>query len=427
MIRGAEEVRYTGAETNARAGSAGARNGADVPGGGIMKRILATAVLLAACWAVPAYAVTVDDIVGLSRAKASDGIILSMIDADGTVFHLTVNEILQLKDAGVSDTVITYMINTGKNGAEVNTQAEAPAPQPQESAPQESTPQSYDTSQGYGDDYGGSYGLSVGIGTGGFGASFGYYYPHWPGYGYSYYYDPFYWNSWSSYYCGWAPYPYWGYYSCSPWYGYGYCDSYYSSCFYNYPSCYSYGGYYGHGDYYDQKSGRHVGSRGTPARDGGGTYKQPRGGNSGGSSFAQAVDGLKYRAGQPSTPGVSTARTINKPSQGRSVYRMNPPSTNPGYGQVNPGYKTPTTPGRSGNVKQPSPPSGGRTVNPPVRGSTPTTPPAKINKPPSVQRPSTPHVAPAPSHGGAGRAPAPSHGGGHSSGGHAGKSGRGGR
>jgi hypothetical protein len=61
-----------------------------------------------------AQAITVAEVIGLTRAEANDAVIMAKIEADGTVFRLTVDEILELKEAGVSDTVITFMINTGK-------------------------------------------------------------------------------------------------------------------------------------------------------------------------------------------------------------------------------------------------------------------------------------------------------------------------
>jgi hypothetical protein len=194
----------------------------------------------------------VDDVIGLTRAGANDAVILAKIDADGTVFHLTVQEILDLKAAGVSDTVITYMINTGKLDVSDPTEQTPPV----EAQTQPVLP---DDDAGY--DEGGAQ-VGVGLYGGpsgvGFGVSFGYYYPYWPGYSYAYYYDPFWWPSWPYYYSYWPPYPYYhSYYD--PWYacGGGYYHDYYDGCYNNY-----YGDGYGYGDSYHVDKGRNVGSRG---------------------------------------------------------------------------------------------------------------------------------------------------------------------
>jgi hypothetical protein len=210
---------------------------------------LSLALLMAAA---PVYALTVDEVIGLSRAGASDSLILSKIDADRTVFHLTVAEILDLKEKQVSDVVITYMVNTGKTEVLENTN---PGTAPDSTAV---TPN--DQNQKYsGTDDGGQVGMGVGVDSyGGVGLSFGYYYPHWPGYYYSYYYDPFWWPSWSFYAGFWQPYPYYYWYY-DPWYNGGYYHGYYDHCYYG--GHYHYGYNDGYGDSY--ADGRNVGNRGS--------------------------------------------------------------------------------------------------------------------------------------------------------------------
>jgi hypothetical protein len=207
---------------------------------------LVIATALAA--AVPAQAVTVDDVMGLARAGASDKIILAKIDADGTVFHLTVDEILALRQAGVSDQVITYMINTGKGST-----AEEPALADTE----EQATYDQDTTGDYRSGY--ESGYQSGLDSryrGSVSVSFGYYYPHWPGYWYSYYYDPFWWPSMSYYYCYWQPYPY-SYWYYDPWYRWNAGVSWYW-----YPRYHDRYGRHHH-DYYARiEKGRHVGGRG---------------------------------------------------------------------------------------------------------------------------------------------------------------------
>jgi len=54
----------------------------------------------------------VADVKALAKAEVSDEVILSQIRNTHGVFHLTTAEILDLKDAGVSQKVIDFMINS---------------------------------------------------------------------------------------------------------------------------------------------------------------------------------------------------------------------------------------------------------------------------------------------------------------------------
>lgn len=55
---------------------------------------------------------SVQDIKAMSRAGIKDEVIMSQIDSSGTVYHLSTEDIIDLKNAGVSQNVIDYMINT---------------------------------------------------------------------------------------------------------------------------------------------------------------------------------------------------------------------------------------------------------------------------------------------------------------------------
>jgi len=55
---------------------------------------------------------TVNDIISMHRAGISDAKIIELIDKTGSVYHLNTYQIDRLKKAGVSDTVINYMMNT---------------------------------------------------------------------------------------------------------------------------------------------------------------------------------------------------------------------------------------------------------------------------------------------------------------------------
>lgn len=52
------------------------------------------------------------DVEALSRSGVSDDLIISQIRSSNSAFHLNTNDIIALRDAGVSDRVIDCMINT---------------------------------------------------------------------------------------------------------------------------------------------------------------------------------------------------------------------------------------------------------------------------------------------------------------------------
>ena len=55
---------------------------------------------------------TVEDIKALAKAGVSDDLVISQIRNSRTVYHLNTSEIIGLKNVGVSDRVIDFMINT---------------------------------------------------------------------------------------------------------------------------------------------------------------------------------------------------------------------------------------------------------------------------------------------------------------------------
>lgn len=251
-----------------------------------------------------AWAVTVEDVIGLTRASASDTIILSKIEADGTVFHLTVDEILGLKNAGVSDAVITYMINTGKSDRE----------EPADITEVEDSSTAYDEQESYTAEDSDRY--STGLDNryrGTTTVAFAYYYPNWPGYRWSYYYDPFWWPELAYYFTYWQPYPY-GYWYYDPWYrcnarsswywGHGHYDDYASA----------------HHDGYERyKKGRGVGNRGAsegydrstkdrgvarPSYDAGRRQLRPT-----------PAAGATIREVKPDRPGAARSRDLRQPRQ----------------------------------------------------------------------------------------------------------------
>ena len=97
---------------------------------------LTTALVVTILLALPAAraeAVTIRDVIELTKAGLSDDVLLALIEVDRTVFTIDTPTLKMLKDAGVSEPVIIAMIRSGRS-----TPPEAqvlPEPQPVEVAP----------------------------------------------------------------------------------------------------------------------------------------------------------------------------------------------------------------------------------------------------------------------------------------------------
>lgn len=65
-----------------------------------------------------ASAVTVDQIVALSKAGVSEAVILALLDRDRSVLTIEPDQIVSLKREGLSDTLITAMLRSGRDEAE---------------------------------------------------------------------------------------------------------------------------------------------------------------------------------------------------------------------------------------------------------------------------------------------------------------------
>ncbi|HJZ70236.1 MAG TPA: hypothetical protein VKE51_00775 [Vicinamibacterales bacterium] len=72
-----------------------------------------------------ASAVTVEQIVELSRSGVTEAVILALIDRDKTIFALEPEQLVTLKAQGVSDTVILAMLKNGREEGERAAQAAA--------------------------------------------------------------------------------------------------------------------------------------------------------------------------------------------------------------------------------------------------------------------------------------------------------------
>ncbi|SRR5258708_3252726 len=94
-----------------------------------------TALILFAVMAVaagPAQAVTIRDVIELSKAGLSDPVLLALIEVDRGVFPIDTTTMKQLKEGGVSEAVIVAMIRSGRTPrAQEPEPAQAPPPRPE--------------------------------------------------------------------------------------------------------------------------------------------------------------------------------------------------------------------------------------------------------------------------------------------------------
>jgi hypothetical protein len=89
----------------------------------------------------PALAVSIGDLVQLSRAGLSDDVLVALIETDGTIFSLDASRLIELKRAGLSDRVLMAMLKNGRETAPAGrTEAPAEAPPPVTSPPPGTSP-----------------------------------------------------------------------------------------------------------------------------------------------------------------------------------------------------------------------------------------------------------------------------------------------
>lgn len=93
-----------------------------------MRRVFLALVLTAPLFVGRADAITVRDVIELSKAGLSDDVMVALIQSDRNVFTLDAPTMKALKEAGVSDRVLVALINNGR------TPVAEPAPQPQPAA-----------------------------------------------------------------------------------------------------------------------------------------------------------------------------------------------------------------------------------------------------------------------------------------------------
>lgn len=86
------------------------------------------ALLVFLALAAPAAALSVEEVVQLTEAGVSDDIILEQMQADGSAFELTAREIVDLQKKKVSPIVLKYMVSTRGKPAKAASHPAAPIP-----------------------------------------------------------------------------------------------------------------------------------------------------------------------------------------------------------------------------------------------------------------------------------------------------------
>jgi len=86
-----------------------------------MRQFLAVFVLLCGLSA-PAEAVTLRDLIDLSKQGVSDDLLIALVEAEKSIFHLNASEVKSLKEQGLSDRLLIHLLQTPSL---------RPAPEPQ--------------------------------------------------------------------------------------------------------------------------------------------------------------------------------------------------------------------------------------------------------------------------------------------------------
>ena len=100
-----------------------------------MRLALAAAVLLLTATAVPAEALTIRDVIELTKAGVSEEVLLALIDVDGGVYASDTETLKALKVAGVSERVMVALVRSGRERQLPEPAAPPPAPQDEAQAP----------------------------------------------------------------------------------------------------------------------------------------------------------------------------------------------------------------------------------------------------------------------------------------------------
>jgi hypothetical protein len=77
-------------------------------------RIMFPLVVLAALIPISASAITVQEVVALSKAGVSDEVVVALIEQDSTIFPIDASQAIALKREGVSERVVLTMLRSGR-------------------------------------------------------------------------------------------------------------------------------------------------------------------------------------------------------------------------------------------------------------------------------------------------------------------------
>jgi hypothetical protein len=83
----------------------------------VMKALTFTLSFLLMLAAVPASAVTLQQVIALSKAGVSEAVILALIDRDKTIITIDPEQLVTLKADGVSERIVLAMLKSGREEA----------------------------------------------------------------------------------------------------------------------------------------------------------------------------------------------------------------------------------------------------------------------------------------------------------------------
>jgi hypothetical protein len=101
----------------------------------MLRRTALASLMVLALGAGRAEAVSVRDIIELTKAGLSDSVLLALIEVDRTVYPIDTATMKQLREANVSDAVIVAMIHSGRTSPAVEQPAAPAAPDPRPEPP----------------------------------------------------------------------------------------------------------------------------------------------------------------------------------------------------------------------------------------------------------------------------------------------------
>ncbi|HYT67415.1 MAG TPA: hypothetical protein VEL51_13395 [Vicinamibacterales bacterium] len=100
-----------------------------------MRRVLLSLLTIVAISASRAEAITVRDVIELSKAGLGEQVLLALIEVDRSIFTIDTATLRRLKESGVTEAVIVAMIKSGRTPQPepiVTAPAPEPAPDPRE-------------------------------------------------------------------------------------------------------------------------------------------------------------------------------------------------------------------------------------------------------------------------------------------------------